>query len=130
MELDGADDFVDDDDDSDDLLLPLLLPPLLLEPKFLPEAEDRLVNGEGRERLLRPLVGEAAGRVCDPPPFPPLDKLGIPPPPTPRVPLKLLLPEELTIAVCFLSVLVHLAQYQTRRGSLTSWSVTGGLWHS
>lgn len=68
----------------------------LLSPKFLPEADDRLVKGEGRGRL-RFLVGEGAGRVCGallPPTMP-----GRPPPPTPRGPLRLLPLEELTMAV-------------------------------
>lgn len=131
MELDGTEDLLDEDDEPDDaeerdcLLLPLLL--LLLDTKLLPEADDRLVKGEGLGRL-RLLVGDGTGRVCGallPPPIP-----GRPPPPTPRGPLRLPLLDELTMAVCFFNDLAHFAQYHTRRGSLTSWSVTGGLWHS
>lgn len=65
-------------------------------PKPLPEADERLVKGDGRGRL-RLLVGEGAGRVCGallPPPMP-----GRPPPPTPRGPLRLLPLDELTMAV-------------------------------
>lgn len=75
-------------------------------PMFLPEAEERLAKGDGRERPS-PFVGEGVGRVCDPPDFPPLDKLGIPPPPTPRVPLMLPLPDVLTRAVCKKNCLAH-----------------------
>lgn len=71
-------------------------------PRFLPDAEDRFVKGEGRGKF-RPLVGEGAGRVCVapvafPPPLPPvLDMLPLPLPlPLFRLPP----PEELNRAVC------------------------------
>lgn len=69
-------------------------------PKFLPDAEDRFVKGEGRGKF-RPLVGEGAGRVCGAPeafPLPLPPELDMPPLPLPL--LRLPLPEELNRAVC------------------------------
>lgn len=68
--------------------------------KLLPEAEERLVKGEGRERVLRPLVGEGIGRVWDPPDFPPLGTLGSAAAVAARVPVKGPPPDVLTSAVC------------------------------
>lgn len=102
IELEGAEDFPDDDDDDerDDLLLPLLLFPPLFVPKALPEAEERFVKGERRERP-KPLVGEGVGRERELPDLLPLAILGIPPPLTPRVPDRVPPPVALTILVCF-----------------------------
>lgn len=100
IELEGAEDFPDDDDDDerDDLLLPLLLFPPLFVPKALPEAEERFVKGERRERP-KPLVGEGVGRERELPDLLPLAILGIPPPLTPRVPDRVPPPVALTILV-------------------------------